>query len=278
MGNQKRKSRKKRGGEETGGIDWKTKLPMKVCLQQVNDRKTKCKAKCVKPGMSPKKIKGCKKKHKDMCILGESCESQKTKDDAEALVKGIHACDLKGVKMYNACQAVCPDKSANFGQRMDPDTDCYPKHPECNFKKMQNWTRQAREVSCKKWEPGGGEYEKKQMNAKDDCAAKSTPVKKYIKDEKLLYYAKAGRCQLETIKNDFCKGKVKKSGAFTKKYGVICEVDPDIAYKKSPKECLKCGGRRSKHKRTKKKRRRKNKTRKSRKRKRTKRRRKHNKK
>ena len=95
-----------------------------------------------------------------------------------------------------------------------------------------------------------------------------------------------GKCQPRTrIENierlqRFCKGSIIKKGTFKKTYGVKCEVDKDVAYDKSPKECLQCGGRRSKHKRTKKKRkrRRKKKTRKSRKKKRTKRRRKHNKK
>jgi len=279
MGNKKRKTRTKRGaGPDPNLTDWKSGKPMKVCKQQVKDSETKCNAKCGKAYWK-KEVKNCKSKE-PLCKIG-SCESQETKNAADALVKGIKKCDLKGVKMYNACKAVCPDKSADFGKRMDPDTDCYPKHPECNFTKMQNWTRQRREVICKKWEPGGKEYAEKQMNAKDDCAHKSWNAKvgeqyrkntpkylksnrgagtKYVKKNSTIYpdFAETegqstGTCQIGFIENDFCKGSIVSKGKFSKTYGVKCEVNPDVAYKKNPKECLKCGGRRSKHKRTKKK-------------------------
>ena len=83
---------------------------------------------------------------------------------------------------------------------------------------------------------------------------------KYVKKNSSIYpdFAETegqstGTCQIGFIENDFCKGSIVSKGKFSKTYGVKCEVNPDVAYKKNPKECLKCGGRRSKHKRTKKK-------------------------
>ena len=294
MGNKKRKTRTKRGaGPDPNLTDWKSGKPMKVCEQQVKDNETKCTAKCGKAYWK-KEVKNCKRKE-PLCKIG-SCESQETKNAADALVKGIKKCDLKGVKMYKKCQAVCPDKAGVA------DDSCHLEHPaECGFTKMQNWTRQRREVPCKKWEPGGSKYKERQMNAKDDCAHKSWNAKpgtyrsstlktsrmvgrklvvdrgagtKYVKKKDPTYpdFAETegqstGTCQIGFIENDFCKGSIVSKGKFSKTYGVKCEVNPDVAYKKSKWECLKCGGRRSKHKRTNKKRRRKNKT----KRKRTKR-------
>jgi len=293
-------------------IDWQTGQSMTNCGKDIMARKEKCNKKCGKIdatadrySYSNKESKKCRDKAKNypICYTRSACESQKTHSEAEALVKGIKKCDLKGVKKYKKCSKKCPnaysvksklvgDEYVTFNVPYGADP-CYEKNKECDYTKSTDWTIQRREIPCKKWEPGGGEYEKSQINALKDCAEKSWTKKdggltdkQFVKKKADVKYAskvkynkkKADeydwlksynhqqKCQDKKIPNDLCKGTIITKG-FPSKYGVKCEVDKDKAYAKNPKECLKCGGRRSKHKRTNKKRRRKNKT----KRKRTKR-------
>jgi len=325
MGNKKRKTRTKRGaGPDPNLTDWKTNKSMQYCRDKELAKYRLCNAECgsrakgvqsKKGGPSKKKMEQCNIQHKVQkgnvvfpvsasptadqvrknrnfayCNPPYKCESIATKAKADALVKGIKDCDLKGVDMYKKCQAVCPDIKGK------PNDACYLKQPaECGFTQTDIWKKQRRELPCPegKWEPQGAMYAKRQMTAEKDCAAQSWLKKDggetdepFVKDKNQLKYASDtkqeckkykgckdvmiqgsfGKCQPRTRTENiarlqrFCKGSIIKKGTFKKTYGVKCEVDKDVAYDKSPKECLQCGGRHSKHKRTYKKRKRKKKT------------------
>ena len=325
MGNKKRKTRTKRGaGPDPNLTDWKSGKPMTYCQDRERAKYRLCNNVCGSKAKGVQNKKGVPSKKKmEQCELGHSvqkgnvvlpvnttplpaqvkanknfaycnpslkCESMATKAKADALVKGIKDCDLKGVDMYKKCQAVCPDKAGVA------DDSCHLEHPaECGFRKTDIWKKQRRELPCPegKWEPQGAMYAKRQMTAEKDCAAQSWLKKDggetdepFVKDKNQLKYASDselkckkykgckdvmipgsfGKCQARRRSENvqrlegFCKGSIIKKGTFKKTYGVKCEVDKEVAYKKSPKECLQCGGRHSKHKRTYKKRRRKKKT------------------